>query len=83
MTAATQLNDAFNSGSVSMTPEGVQALITYTQGLQTAVAESIAQQSFLSQAPKLGSTPAAGTFTSYLPTIATEVGLHHTSPPSW
>jgi len=72
LTAATQLNDAINSGSMSMSVEGVQALITYTKNLQSAVNAAIFNQVNLSQTPKLGSTPAASTYTSYLPTIATD-----------
>lgn len=71
LTAATQLNDAIKGGGFSMSVESVQALITYTQGLQIAVARAISQELEISQTPKLGTTPAANTYTPYLPTIAT------------
>ena len=72
LTAATQLNDAINSGSMSMSYESVQSLLTYTKNLQTAVAAALANQANLAQTPKLGATPAADTYSSYLPTVATD-----------
>jgi hypothetical protein len=71
LTAATQLNSAISDG-FTMNYEGVQALLTYTKGLQTAVNEALANQHNLIQTPKLGGTPAANTFKSYLPTLASD-----------
>jgi hypothetical protein len=70
LTAATQLNSAISDG-FSMNYEGVQALLTYTKGLQKAVASAIQNENFLTETPQLGSTPAASTFKPFLPTAAT------------
>jgi hypothetical protein len=71
LTAATQLNSAISDG-FTMNYEGVQALLTYTQGLQKAVNEALFKQNVLAQTPPLGSTPAANTFKPFLSTAATD-----------
>lgn len=69
--AATSLNRAI-SGSFSIDIEGAQQLLTFVKGMQQAVAQVRENSMTMSETPQLGTTPAANTYKSYLPTIATD-----------
>ncbi len=69
--AATNLNSAISSG-FSMDYDGAKQLLTFAQGMQTAVAKVVRREDALAQVPQLGSTPAANVYKPYLPTVATD-----------